>query len=128
MYKRILVPVDLDDTASALGSMSAAKQLCDLCGAEMTVLSLVPSAADKAAWESRIGDFVEGQRSVHVPKMKSEVRSGDAVGDLIVEAAADLKADLIVMATHDPTAPGAEMGSNAAHVLTHTPCSVLSVR
>ena len=38
------------------------------------------------------------------------------------------KPDLIVMGSHDPHFTDYLIGSNAAHVALHTPCSVLVVR
>jgi nucleotide-binding universal stress UspA family protein len=40
----------------------------------------------------------------------------------------DKKIDLIVMASHDPRVTDYLIGSNAAHVVLHGPCSVLVVR
>ena len=46
----------------------------------------------------------------------------------IIAAAEKADADLIVMASHKPTARDYLLGANAAHVVRHAACSVMVVR
>ena len=46
----------------------------------------------------------------------------------IIAAAEKANADLIVMASHKPTARDYLLGANAAHVVRHAACSVMVVR
>lgn len=132
MYKRILVPVDLTDTDSSQAAMSVAEHLSELTGARLTIVSVVPESPGDGGppeeLQSRLDDLVRSRRSGYTPPANGALRTSPSIAEGIVEAAKDAGADLIVMASHDPTTPGAKLGSRAAHVLTHTPCSVLSVR
>ena len=46
----------------------------------------------------------------------------------IIEMVEEKHIDLVVMAAHDPRVTDYLIGSNAAHVVLHAPCSVLVVR
>ena len=51
-----------------------------------------------------------------------------SIGATILKVAHELEADLIVMASHGPLIKDYLLGSNAAHVTLHAPCSVFVVR
>ncbi|MEH0069611.1 universal stress protein [Pannonibacter sp. Pt2-lr] len=55
------------------------------------------------------------------------VRSGSVYHE-IIEEARFIKAGLIVMGSHRPGLATYLIGSNAAHVVRHAPCSVLVLR
>jgi nucleotide-binding universal stress UspA family protein len=60
--------------------------------------------------------------------IQGEVKIGGSISGRIIEMVEDKKIDLIVMASHDPRVTDYLIGSNAAHVVLHGPCSVLVVR
>jgi nucleotide-binding universal stress UspA family protein len=55
------------------------------------------------------------------------VRQGGTYHEILEEAAA-IKADLIVMTSHRPAMRTYFLGSNAGHVVRYAKCSVLVVR
>ena len=56
------------------------------------------------------------------------LKLGGSISAEIRYTAEELGCDLIVMGSHDPHFTDYLIGSNAAHVALHTPCSVLVVR
>ena len=63
-------------------------------------------------------------------RVSSTVRQGGVHQEILEEAAA-ISADLIVMSSHRPQKPGLRtyfLGSNAGHVVRYAKCSVLVVR
>jgi nucleotide-binding universal stress UspA family protein len=60
-------------------------------------------------------------------RISSTVRQGGIYHEILEEAAA-VKADLIVMTSHRPAMRTYFLGSNAGHVVRYAKCSVLVVR
>ena len=61
-------------------------------------------------------------------EIKGVLKLGGSIPAGIRYTAEELGCDLIVMGSHDPHFTDYLIGSNAAHVALHTPCSVLVVR
>ena len=61
-------------------------------------------------------------------EIKGVLKLGGSISAEIRYTAEELGCDLIVMGSHDPHFTDYLIGSNAAHVALHTPCSVLVVR
>ena len=59
MYKRLLVPVDLDDTASIEKALPAAKALASGADAEIHVISVVPTAGMAVVASYLSEDFMD---------------------------------------------------------------------
>jgi nucleotide-binding universal stress UspA family protein len=59
--------------------------------------------------------------------VEQEARYG-SIGHEILATARERKVDLIVMASHRPEMIDYLIGSNAAHVALHAPCSVMVLR
>ena len=131
MFKHILVPVDLDHLDTSAKAMEVARGIARAEGAALTVISVQPMIAEQTDathpdYEARLKAYVEGLEGG--PRARAELRIGGSVSGEIRYAAQELAADLIVMASHDPRITDYLIGSNAAHVALHTPCSVLVVR
>jgi nucleotide-binding universal stress UspA family protein len=60
--------------------------------------------------------------------IEGTVREGGSISGRILEAIEEMEIDLVVMASHNPRITDYVIGSNAAHVVLHAPCSVLVVR
>jgi nucleotide-binding universal stress UspA family protein len=131
VYKNILVPVDLDYPRSAAESLDAAWGIARANGGALTVISILPAVIGDA------GDPVGGCR----PQLNAFLAEHGSLGDIkeIIEvggsvsaeiraAAERIGADLIVMGARDAEFTDTVIGSNAAHVVVHTPCSVLLVQ
>jgi nucleotide-binding universal stress UspA family protein len=131
MYKHILVPVDLADPEASDPAFGVARHIAQRDGARISVLSVVP------AWP---GDLDLSPRD-HQPEldalikevaegtaMTGEVQIGGSISGRIIQAILNKGIDLVVMASHNPKITDYLIGSNAAHVVLHSSCSVLVVR
>ncbi|MEX5729884.1 universal stress protein F [Rhodovulum iodosum] len=135
MYKTILVPIALDHDAHAAEVLAIARAL-RAEGGRITALTVVEEIPAYVAQY-----LPEGQES----KTRDEVRSGisallEGAGDVearvvsghagvtIVDYAARHDVDLIVMASHRPGLQDYFLGSTAARVVRHAPCSVHVLR
>jgi nucleotide-binding universal stress UspA family protein len=136
MYKRILVAFD-----GSKYSNKAVREAIDMAktsGAELFIVSAVdvteefeahaPGLTDKMIEKTRkLLDKITEKISVTEIKVDKEVHVGDPY-EIIVNAAKKKRADLIVMGSHGRTGiTRLLMGSVAAKVIGHAPCSVLVV-
>jgi nucleotide-binding universal stress UspA family protein len=129
MYKKLLVPVDLDYPEVAAKAMEVATGMARAEGAELTVISVQPVVIDETGqpppdYQPKMDAFL----AKHGVGMKGVLKLGGSISAEIRYAAEELGIDLIVMGSHDPHFTDYLIGSNAAHVALHTPCSVLVVR
>ena len=133
MFRELLVPIDLSEPQAATRAIAMAANLAARWDAGLTFLSIVaPPAEDEAGAEhsaraaaalaALIGDRVPHRRPCLLVKV------GGSVSGRIMEAVEERGIDLVVMASHNPEVTDYLIGSNAAHVAVHAPCSVLIVR
>ena len=138
MFKRILVPIDLGDRDGFDRSMDVAEELAAKHGAELHVMTVLPSYnmpivgsyfppehEERATKEGQaaLGDLLAGRGG----KAKGHVGHG-TIYDEILKAAQKLGCDLIVMASHRPELKDYLLGPNAARVVRHAKQSVFVVR
>src|SRR5262252_269595 len=109
MFKRILVPVDLTEPEFAKPAIDAAIELARASGGVVRVVNVLPMTPVMLA-EYVPADFDEQQRQtseealaivaresgIEAPRISSVVRQGGIYHE-ILEEAASMKADLIVM-------------------------------
>jgi nucleotide-binding universal stress UspA family protein len=141
MYKRILLPIDLDQESSWSKALPVAMEYCQIFGARLFVLTVVPEFGsgligsffppdfeEKAVAEARdrIEALARDKISSNI-KVSCHVAQGP-VYEEVLSSARELKADLIVMASHRPELKDYLLGPNAARVVRHAPISVLVVR
>lgn len=142
MYKRILVPIDLqeDDRARRLG-LNRAIELCRFYKAELFVLTVVPDMGMPIVahyFPSDAGDKIVGEAEnllheivdSYIPE-DIEVRHMVAQGTIhrrILRMAEKVSADLIVMPAHRMKLKDYLLGTNTARVVRHATCSVFVVR
>jgi nucleotide-binding universal stress UspA family protein len=129
MFKKILVPVDLDYPDVAAKAMETAKAMARAEGAELTVISVQPVVIDETGhpppdYQPKLDAYIAAQGG----GMKGVLKLGGSVSAEIRYTAEELGIDLIIMGSHDPHFTDYLIGSNAAHVALHTPCSVMVVR
>lgn len=141
MYKKILLAIDLGDEESLLPLLKEAEALASSHGAELHVLTVVPSYtmplvgsffppdyeknAMAAAREALI-KFLDD--NAEVPgAMKGHVAHG-TIYDEIMKAADKFGCDLIMLAAHRPALRDYLLGPNAARVVRHANQSVFVVR
>ncbi len=140
MFKTILVPVDLADPAHYADALETAGLFARQYGATVrlvTVLPVMPSVvADfvPADAHSKIADDAQAQLNgiladldLGSGKGEAEVREGPVYHE-ILEDAEEHGADLIVMGSHRPAMATYLLGSNAARIVRHAPCSVMVLR
>jgi nucleotide-binding universal stress UspA family protein len=129
MYKMILIPVDLDYPEVAAKAMETAKEIADAEGASLTVISVQPIFIDETGHPPpNYQPKMDAYLARHGEGIKGVLKLGGSISAEIRYTAEELGCDLIVMGSHDPHFTDYLIGSNAAHVALHTPCSVLVVR
>lgn len=131
MFKHILVPVDLDDVNAAEKAMATAIELARRDGARLGVVSVAPHWSDVAgaagrAWEDELEAYIAALESDLA--IEGRVIRGGSISGGILDMVDEAGVDLVVMASHNPRVTDYLIGSNAAHVVLHAPCSVLVIR
>lgn len=135
MYKNILVPVAFETGRDTMKSIEIAETLGDE-GATITALHVIeeiPSYVAQYLPEGQIDANIHEIEDVLSKKLaehadiKVIVVEGHA-GHSIVDYAAENKVDCIVIASHRPGLQDLFLGSTAARVVRHAPCSVHVVR
>jgi nucleotide-binding universal stress UspA family protein len=125
----ILIPVDLDYPEVAAKAMETAKEIADAEGASLTVISVQPIFIDETGHPPpNYQPKMDAYLARHGEGIKGVLELGGSISAEIRYTAEELGCDLIVMGSHDPHFTDYLIGSNAAHVALHTPCSVLVVR
>jgi len=133
MYKHILIPVDLGDVNASTKAAAVARHLARRDGARLSMVSVVPAWPEDLATEPHdyqpdLDAYIESLGSEGQTPIAGEIKVGGSISGRIIETVETKKIDLIVMASHDPKITDYLIGSNAAHVVLHAPCSVLVVR
>jgi nucleotide-binding universal stress UspA family protein len=140
MFKSILVPLDLADTDLARPAIETAVTLAKAWNGSVRLLNVMPATPVMLA-EYVPADFDNQQRQtseealaivaresgIEPSRISHAVRQGGIYHE-ILEEAADINADLIVMTSHRPAMRTYFLGSNAGHVVRYAKCSVLVVR
>lgn len=140
MFKSILVPIDLADTDLAKPAIDTAATLAKTYDGVVKLLNVLPMTPVMLA-EYVPADFDTQQRQssedalaivaresgIEAKRISSVVRQGGIYHE-ILEEAAEIGADLIVMTSHRPAMKTYFLGSNAGHVVRYATCSVLVVR
>lgn len=131
MYKNVLVPIALDHDRNTAEALEIAQAISE-DGAKITALHVmeeVPAYVAQYLPEGQLEDNVhELERRLQdelkdLPGVAIAVISGHA-GHAIVDFAKDNKVDCIVVASHRPGLTDFFLGSTAARVVRHAPCSV----
>jgi universal stress protein F len=149
MYKHILVPIDIQHRSSWERTLPAAAVAAKDAGGRLHVLTVVPEMFAGVDWRYAIRGEQHGSLDYdrselmnqakdrlqelvgqHVPDVidtEVMVRHG-TIYEQILEAAEEVGADLIVMASHRPSLSDYLLGPNTARVARHAKCSVQIVR
>ena len=135
MYNTIIVPTDFSNKESTIQSLKQAETLSDNGSIILLhVLEAIPAYALVEVPLDLIPDLVPKTRDelkelalLSKVKAEIEVRNGGSYRQ-IIESAKEHKADLIMINSHQPGLQDYLLGSTAAKVVRHSPCSVLVVR
>lgn len=140
MFKSILVPVDLAEMDVVRPALDKALALAGMTGASLhlvyvrsilpvTFMEYVPPSFDEeqqAECEKKMAEVLAGLPG-DKSKVTSAVRMGAVYNEVLAEAEKQ-SCDLIVVGSHHPSMSTYLLGSNAATIVRHAPCSVLVVR
>ena len=141
MFKKILIPVDVDDEATWKKAADVAAHLAESSNAELHVLTVLPDFGlsivgsyfpkgyeEKAAKEAgkQLTKFVNEHFGDKV-SVRPHVVHGK-IYEQIMSAADKLGCDAIIMASHSPELKDYLLGPNAARVVRHARQSVFVVR
>jgi len=140
MFNSILVPIDLADTDLAKPAIETAASLSKSSGGSVRLVNVMPMTPVMLA-EYVPPDFDAQQRQtsndalsivarescIDARRISTSIRQGGIYHE-ILEEAADVDADLIVMTSHRPSMQNYFLGSNAGHIVRYAKCSVLVVR
>lgn len=141
MFRRILVPIDVEHESSWVRALPVARQLAKSYGADLHAVTVVPAfgmsivgghfpkdfeklaiaAAGKKLTEVLAADQGEG------PVPTPHVAHG-TIYEEIISVADKLGCDLIVLTSHRPELKDYLIGPNAARVMRHANQSVFVVR
>lgn len=129
MFKQVLIPIDLDQPEGAVKALAVARRVAP--GTPITLVSVQPVVVNEAGepppdYRPRLDAFLA--RHGGPGELTGILRLGGSISVEIRATAEEVGADLIVMASHAPHFTDYLIGSNAAHVALHSPCSVLAVR
>ena len=139
MFKHIMVPIDLQEATSWARAFPVAVEAAKRDDARLTLITVMQTSQALALsmapgiFAFRLDEMeseLAGLRARLVPPDlpgESIVREGSIYAE-ILSAARELGVDLIVMASHRPEMKDYLIGSNAARVVRHAPCSVMVVR
>jgi nucleotide-binding universal stress UspA family protein len=143
MFKHILVPVDLTDTDLAKPAIATAVLMAGQSGGMVRMINVMPMTpamlaeyvpADFEAQQRKSAQealaIVAAETGLSQERVSSVVRQGGVYQEILEEAAA-MNADLIVMSSHRPHRPTVRtyfLDSSAGHVVRFAKCSVLVVR
>jgi nucleotide-binding universal stress UspA family protein len=137
MYRRIMVPVDLEHAEALDKALATAAALARHYGATATYVAVTAAAPgaiahDPQEFAEHLESFAREQGRRHGIETTQLTRvSHDPTTDLdttLLDAADDLDADLIVMASHVPGVVEHIFASNAGYVASHAKMSVFVVR
>jgi nucleotide-binding universal stress UspA family protein len=137
MYRKIMVPVDLEHADALDKALSTAAGLAQQHGAAITYVAVTTSAPGAVAhdpdeFDDRLRRFAAEQgRGFGVETDQLTRVSHDPTTDLnrtLLDAADELDADLVVMASHVPGVVEHIFASHAGYVASHAKMSVFVVR
>ena len=138
-FKKILCPIDLDN--DSLPALECARDLAQRTGATLYVLNAARTPAPDMDVPVAIGPHPHWEEAARhrleqladqclQGKVPYQIAVRDGIPEtVIVKAAAELKADLIVMTTHGrPGLAHFILGSVAETVIREADCAVLTVK
>ncbi|WP_036264641.1 universal stress protein [Methylocapsa aurea] len=140
MFKKILIPIDIDDIAFAEPGVFFAAELAALANGFVRLIHVVPEIPYSfqeflpprigVERENAIGSQLQDlAKKANIPtgRFSHVVRTGSVYDEVLDEAKA-WGADLIVVGSHSPTMSTYLLGSNAQKIVRHANCSVFVVR
>ncbi|MEL6964472.1 MAG: universal stress protein [Pseudomonadota bacterium] len=137
MYKLIMIPVDLEHADTLEKALEVGSVLAKHYEAELYIVGVTHAAPGAVAhnpleYAEKLQAFAADQTAKHGIDFKSKaVVSHDPAVDLddkLMQVASDIRADLIVMASHIPGFLDYVFASKAGYLASHSNLSVFIVR
>jgi nucleotide-binding universal stress UspA family protein len=137
MFRRIMTPVDLAHADKLGRSLQTAALLARAEGGTVTYVSVTGNlpgsvAHNPAEFEQKLHAFARGQATAHgIATAAHAIVSHDPTADLddkLLHAAEELRADVVVMASHPPGFADHFLPSHGGKLATHAKASVFVVR
>lgn len=137
MYKKILVPVDLDHVDRLDKALATAADLSKhygvpVCYTGVTAATPGPVAHTPQEFAGKLEAFAKAEAGKHgIEASAKACVSDDPAVDLdgmLMQAIDDVGADLVVMASHVPGLPEHVFASNAGYLASHAKVSVFVIR
>ncbi len=137
MYTKIMVPIDLAHLEKLDKAMTTAIDLArhyklPICYVGVTAETPTEVAHTPAEFERKMWAYAAEQAKVHGLDITAAAYASHdprvEMGDMLVKAAHEVGADLIIMPSHVPEAPDHLFGSKSGMVATHADVSVFLVR
>jgi nucleotide-binding universal stress UspA family protein len=134
MYKKVIVGLSLEH-GLADRVLQAAKSLADGGGEIIAVHAYAP-VQDSARFYVAEADLAKARKAAEAelkkrlekhPKVKPVIVDGNP-GRVLIDYAGEIGADCIVVGSHKPGLSDYFLGSTAARVVRHAPCSVHVLR
>ena len=142
MYKKILVPLDLQETALSVRATTVAQDIANCYQSSITVLTVIPDFGMPLVANFFPPDAIkQAEQEIHTelkrfikahfkdPKsIRAEVDGGGSPHKIIIKHAKKEKIDLIILPATGKDVSKVFLGSSSTHVVERSPCSVLVVR
>lgn len=139
MFNKVLVPIDVSHTERNDSLIERAKELADRPDGEITVLTVIPDVPGYVAAELPAGIHERVLANARAELDKLAEKHGlppstqinivhGSPSQQILNASADGKADVVVIASHQPGLSDYFLGSVAGKVVRHAHCSVVVLR
>lgn len=141
MFKKILLPINMDETKLIGRAIETAQDLTEHYGAHLTVLTTIPDFSSSLVASYFPEDAIKNAHEESCAELKKfvdahfkkpadvhcAVREGSP-RKVIVEYIEKHNIDLVVMPARKTDISKVFLGSNSSHVVNQAPCSVLVVR
>lgn len=142
MYRKILLPVDINEEASWTKALPTAITLCQTFDASLHVVTVLPDVKmpmvgayfPKNFSQEAHAAVAEAQRAFISDNIPDEIQTQSVIVDgspweAIIKVGKQLDIDLIIMASHTKRKfVDYVLGPNAEHVVHHAKMSVMIVR
>lgn len=141
MFKKILVPLDLQETALSVRATRVAQDIAACYGSDINVLTVIPDFGmpmvanyfpEDAMQKAENDVHAELKRFIQAhfedpSAVRAEIDSGSP-HKIIVQHAQKENIDLIILPATAKDISKVFLGSSSTHVVERSPCSVLVVR
>jgi nucleotide-binding universal stress UspA family protein len=141
MYKNILFPIDVTDESSWKHTLPVVVAHAEAFHSRVHLMTVIPDsgmslvsqyfsndAVDKIVQETNKALHKFSEDNLPETLKVQHIVSQGIVYKSIIDTAARIKADIIIMSAHRPELKDYLLGPNAARVVRHSDCSVLVVR